>query len=52
MIVVCIHHESGECVVDLQICEYARPHEKTEWDDPSLVCPLTGLDGGYMEVKE
>lgn len=52
MMVVCINQVTLQCIANPEHCEYASPHEKFKWEDEDLVCPITGLDGGYMEVKQ
>ena len=48
MMVICKNHVLLECGAKPEFCEYARPHEKFEWEDEDLVCPITGLNSGYM----
>ena len=50
MKVVCINQVTLKCTANPEFYEYANPHEKFEWEDEDLVCPITGLNGGYMEI--
>ena len=52
MKVICINQVTRDCTTDPENCEYAVAHEKFEWEDEDLICPLTGLKGGYIDIEE